>query len=288
MINRDSAPVLRAVAWMGGTLVSFVLMAVAGRELSATFDTFEILAYRSMVGLVVVTALLAPSGFAAVRTSQFGLHLVRNSVHFVGQFGWFYGIALIPLAEVVAIEFTVPIWAALLAVIMLGERMTAAKVAALILGTAGMLLILRPGMRVVDPAALVVLVGALGFSMSHVLTKRLTRRDAPLAILFYMTVLQLPMGLLPALDDLTLPSLVHGPWLVMVGITALSAHYCMARAFALADATVVVPMDFLRLPLIAVVGYLFYREGLDPLLFAGALLMLGGNYVNVRAASKAA
>jgi drug/metabolite transporter (DMT)-like permease len=279
-------PVLMAVFWMGGALVSFMAMAISGRELSAELGTFEILFYRSVVGLVVVSLLLSRAGWTQVRTSRPVLHLVRNSAHFVGQYGWFYGIAFIPLAEVFAIEFTVPIWSTVLAVAILGERVTGAKIMALLLGIGGMLLILRPGLKVVEPAAIAVLVAAIGYSVSHVLTKKLTATDSPLSILFFMTILQLPMALVPTLGSLTLPSPGLVPWLILVGTTALAAHYCLARAFALADATVVVPLDFLRLPLISLVGFLLYEERLDPLVFFGALLMLGGNFLNVRAASR--
>ena len=279
-------PVIKAVLWMAGTLLSFMVMAVAGRELSQTLGTFEILFYRSAVGLVIIVALLQHAGWRQVGTRRPVVHLVRNSAHFIGQFGWFYGIAFIPLAEVFAIEFTAPIWAALLAVFLLGERMTRAKVASVALGVAGMLLILRPGLRVVDPAAVAVLIGAFGYSVTYVLTKKLTRQDSPLCILFFMTLMQLPMALVPVAGSLTLPTLELAPWMVLVGGSALTAHYCLARAFALADATVVVPLDFLRLPLISLVGYLFYHEQIDPLVFLGAVLMMTGNYVNVRAATR--
>lgn len=154
-----SHPVLKAVLWMGGTLLSFMTMAISVRELSAELDTFEILFYRTIIGLVIVVALLHRSGWAQARTTHLGVHLVRNGAHLVGQFGWFFGIAAIPLAEVFAIEFTVPIWASALAVWILGERMNRSRIAAVALGVAGTLLILRPGLRVVDPAALVVLLG---------------------------------------------------------------------------------------------------------------------------------
>lgn len=281
-----SHPVLTAVAWMGGALFSFMAMAVAGRELSREMGTFEILAFRSIIGLIIVLVLLHRCGWRAAGTSRPLLHLLRNSAHFIGQYGWFYGIALIPLSEVFAIEFTVPIWAAVLAVLVLGERMTRAKWLAIGLGIAGMLLILRPGMQAVHPAAFAVLAGAVGYSISHVLTKKLTSTDSPLVILFFMTVMQLPMALIPALGSIGMPSPPMLPWLLVVGSAALTAHYCMARAFMLADATVVVPLDFLRLPLIALVGFMFYGERLDPLVFAGALLMLAGNYINVRAVTR--
>ncbi|MCA9973847.1 MAG: DMT family transporter [Anaerolineales bacterium] len=275
--------VVRAALWMGGALLSFMGLAIGGRELSAELGTFQILFFRSLIGLVVVGLLLARSGWRQVRTRRFGLHLLRNLAHYGGQYGWFYGLAFIPLAEVFAIEFTVPIWTAVLAPLLLGERLTRARGAAVALGIAGLLLILRPGAAVVNPAALAVLAAAVGYALSHTLTKKLSRTDTPLAILFYMTVIQLPLGLLPALAEWVRPSLALWPWLLAVGVTALTAHYCMARAFMLADATVVVPLDFLRLPLIAVVGMLFYQEPLDWLVLAGGAIMLAGNLLNLQA-----
>lgn len=275
--------VLVAALWMSGALLSFMAMAVGGRELSAQLSTFQILFFRSLVGLVVISLLLRRAGWGQVAGRPFGLHLLRNLAHFGGQFGWFYGLAFIPLAEVFAIEFTVPIWTALWAAVLLGERLSGPRLAAVGLGIAGLLIMLRPGSQSVHPAALAVLAGAVGYALSHTLTRRLALSDPPLVILFYMTVIQLPLGLLPALATWTTPAPALWPWLLVVGLSALSAHYCMARALALAPATVVVPMDFLRLPLIAVVGALVYGERLEWSVLAGAAVMLLGNWINISA-----
>jgi drug/metabolite transporter (DMT)-like permease len=282
----NSHPALRAALWMSGALVSFMAMAISGRELSAELGTFQILFFRSLIGLLVITLLLQRFGWGQVVTQRGWLHGVRNLAHFGGQFGWFYGLAYISLAEVFAIEFTVPIWTALLAVLLLGERLTGARMLAIGFGFAGTLLILRPGIEVVQLAALAVLGGALGYALTHIMTKKLAPTETPLTILFYMTIMQLPLGLLPSLGSWVTPSSDMVPWLLGVGVTALSAHYCLTRALQLADATVVVPMDFLRLPLIALVGFLFYQELLDWWVLAGATLMLVGNLVNIRAESR--
>lgn len=276
-------PVAVATVWMMGTLVSFMGLAIAGRELSAELGTFEILFFRSFTGLFIIGILLVKRGWRQVATPLPLLHLLRNLAHFAGQFGWFYGLAYIPLAEVFALEFTLPIWTAVAASILLKEVVTLPRVAAIGFGITGMLVILRPGFAVVQPASLAVLAGAVCFGISHTLTRRLALVDTPLTILFYMTAIQLPLGLLPSLSSWVVPSVSQVPWILTVGITALSAHYCMARAFALADATVVVPMDFLRLPLVALIGYLFYNEVLDLFVLAGALIMLTGNIINIRA-----
>jgi drug/metabolite transporter (DMT)-like permease len=272
-----------AALWMSGTLVSFMAMAVGGRQLSGHMTTFQILFFRSLIGLVIIGFLLWRSNWKQIITRHLKVHALRNIAHFGGQFGWFYGIALIPLAEVFALEFTVPVWTAVLATMLLGEKVTRARVAAITFGVAGVILILRPGLAVIGPASLAVLGGAFCYALSHTLTRKLAQVDTPLAILFYMTLIQLPLGLVTSIFDWTTPSIAMLPWIVVVGVTALSGHYCMARALAIADAIVVVPLDFLRLPLIAGVGALIYHEPLDWLVLVGGGVMFTGNLINIRA-----
>jgi drug/metabolite transporter (DMT)-like permease len=275
-----------AALWMSGTLVSFMAMAVGGRQLAGHMTTFQILFFRSLIGLVIIAFMLWRSNWKQIFTKLFKVHALRNIAHFGGQFGWFYGIAFIPLAEVFALEFTVPIWTAVLATALLGEQITRARVSAIALGLAGVILILRPGLAVISPASLAVLGGAFCYALSHTLTRKLAQVDTPLAILFYMTLIQLPLGLVTSIFDWATPSIAMLPWIILVGVAALSGHYCMARALAIADAIVVVPLDFLRLPLIAGVGALIYHEPLDGLVLAGGGIMFAGNLINIRAENK--
>ena len=270
-----------AGVWMGGALFSFLSMAIAGRELSVELNTFQILFFRSIIGLLIVSLILSRLGWHQVRTGQLRLHIVRNITHYVGQFGWFFAISLIPLAQVFAIEFTIPIWTAVLAPFLLGERLTPARGLVVAIGFAGILIILRPGMVPFELGAVSALIAAVGYALSHTLTKKITRTDTPLAVIFYMTVIQLPMGAVPSLIDWTTPSLAMAPWLFLVGATALSAHYCVARAFAHADAMVVIPMDFLRLPMVALLGLTFYGEPLDPWVLAGAAVIFAAIFLNI-------
>jgi len=270
-----------ATMWMCGALASFLLMGVGGRELAGVLTTFQILFFRSLIGLIVASVIVGRTGWKQLQTDQFGWNVLRNVAHYGGQYGWFYGLGFIPLAEVFAIEFTVPIWVAFLAVFILGERLTRSRMAAIGLGFVGFLVILRPGLEVIHPAALAVLGAAIGYAIAHTLTKKLTATDSAWSVVFYMTMIQLPFGLIPSLWNWATPTAADWPWLILVGIAALTAHYCMSRALALADATVVVPMDFLRLPLVALVGAVFYDEPLDLLVLVGAALMLFGNWINI-------
>lgn len=273
--------IVAATVWMSGALVSFLVMAIAGRELSAELNTFQILFFRSAIGLIIILPLLMRTGLGALRISSLRLHLLRNTVHFGGQFGWFFAISVIPLAQVFALEFTIPIWTAILAHFILNERITPVRALAIAIGFAGILVIARPGAVPFDIGALSALLGAVGYAMSHTLTKKITRTDGPVAVIFYMTLIQLPMAAVPTFIEWTTPSTIMIPWLILVGITGLSAHYCMAHAFRHADATVVVPMDFLRLPLVALVGLMLYDEPLEIWVLAGAAIIFVGNFMNV-------
>jgi drug/metabolite transporter (DMT)-like permease len=282
------SPIAGAALWMTGALLSFTAMAIAGRELSDTMSTFEILFLRSAVSLAIVVAFLPRLGMGAIRTRHLGMHLFRNIVHFGAQFGWFLGISLLPLATVFALEFTIPIWSAALAVIFLGEKLNRGRIIAIVLGFGGVLVILRPGSEAIDIASLAVLGAAFGYAVSYIATKKLTQWDTPFVIIFYMNLIQLPFGLAPALFDWVTPVTADIPWILLVGVTGLTAHYSVTKAFMLADATLILPIDFLRLPLISVVGFLFYSEGVDLALFVGAIVIFAGNYYNIRLESRRA
>lgn len=277
---------LRGALWMVGALSSFSLMAIAVRELSATMGSFQILFLRSLVSLALVATVLPYYGLAPLRTRRLGLHVVRNLFHFGGQYAWVYAIALLPLATVFAIEFTMPIWTALLALLILGERLNQGRIVMLVMGVTGILVILRPGAAPVSHAALVMLAGAFAYGATMVATKRLAATESPLAILFYMSVVQVPIGIVPALSHWVDPALRDAPWIFAIGACGLSAHYCMTRAFRIADATLVVPIDFLRLPLIAVVGALVYREPVEVTTFVGAAVIFAGTYYSLRRESR--
>lgn len=282
-----SSSLARATLWMFGAILSLSTMAISGRELAAELTTFQILFYRSLAGLVLMTVLLSRTGWWQVRTQHFGTHLIRNLSHYVGQYAWFYGLALLPLAEVFALEFTMPIWTAIFAAFLLGERISAKRAIAIAIGFSGVLIMLRPGIAVVSPVSLIVLGAALAYGFAHTYTKKLSGIDPPFAILFYTTVIQLPVAIVPALNDWAWPSLAMWPWVFGVGAFALTAHYCMTRAFQLEDVTVAMPIDFLRLPFIAVVGFIVYDERPEIWVFVGAAVVFFGSWLNLKAASGA-
>jgi drug/metabolite transporter (DMT)-like permease len=277
---------LRGALWMGGAMLSFAVMAVAARELLHTMGFFETLFLRSLVSFLLMLAVLPRFGLGVLRTQRFGLHVVRNVLHFGGQYAWVYAIAMLPLATVFALEFTMPVWTAVLAVPILGERLNRGRIVMLVLGLAGIFVILKPGFAIVQPAALAMLAGSFAYASMNIATKRLAESDSAIAILFYMSAIQLPLGLFPALPQWVTPGIAELPWIIAIGAAGLSAHYCLTRALRIADATLVVPIDFLRLPLIAAVGMLFYGEPLELSIMLGAAVIFAGTYYSIRRESR--
>ncbi len=272
---------------MSGTLASFCLMAIGARELSGQIDTFQILFVRSVVGLIAVSVVMLFTGRRSLfATRRLPLHLLRNGFHFGGQYGWFLGIGLLPLAEVFALEFTVPLWTALIAALFLKEKLNPRKLLAIGFGLLGVLVIVQPGVALIDTASFIVLGAALCYAVAHSATKALSSTEAPLTILFYMCVIQLPIGLCFSWLRWVDPGGVQWAWLVAIGMLALSAHYCMTKAMQTAEVTAVVTMDFLRLPLIALIGVVLYAESFEAALIVGACLMLVGNLLNASALKK--
>lgn len=252
-------------------MLSVCVMAIGARELSEHLQTPQILFIRSALGLLIISLLMTRKpGVALFKTQRLKLHTVRNLFHFAGQYGWFLGIGLLPLSEVFALEFTVPIWTVIIATLYLKEAITVNKVCALLLGAAGVLVILEVGLEAVQPIALVVLLAALCYSASHVATKSLADTEDPLTVLFYM-----------CLNSWITPALTLWFWLFLVSVMALTGHYCIAQAMRSADAGVVVTLDFLRLPLIALIGVVAYAEPFEISLLFGAGLMLLGNLINI-------
>ena len=284
MSSKDSSNILKAALWMSGAILSFTTMAVAGRAAAFDLDTFEIMFYRSCIGFLVVLAVSTVAGTRSqIRAQKLGLHFIRNLAHFSGQNLWFYAITVIPLAQVFALEFTSPLWVLLLSPFILGEKLTSARILAGILGFIGILIVARPSPESINPGIITAATAAIGFALSALFTRRLTRTETITCILFWLTLMQIGFGLIAACydGDMALPSTQTLPWLILIGFAGLLAHFCLTSALAIAPATVVVPIDFIRLPAVAIIGALVYGEALDLWVFVGALVIFGANYWNI-------
>jgi len=278
-----------AALWMSGAIASFTAMAIAGRAVSLDHDTFELMLYRSLVGIVVVVAITGLRGqLHSIGHARLGLHTVRNLSHFAGQNLWFYAITVVPLAQVFALEFTAPLWALVLAPIFLSEPITRARALAALVGFLGILVVTRPFALPLTPGVLAAALAAIGFAGSAIFTRRLTRTENITTILFWLTAMQAVFGLVFAgVDgDIALPTRAALPWLVLIGLAGLLAHLCLTSALRLAPAAVVMPVDFVRLPLIAVLGFAVYGEPFEAAILLGGALIIGANWFNLWAEAR--
>jgi drug/metabolite transporter (DMT)-like permease len=272
-----------AALWMAGWLCLMLMVTVAGREALREINVFQVMELRSLIGFFLLYPLVRRNGgLAAMKTSRPIQHIGRNLIHYGAQLGWFFALTLIPLGQVVSIEFTMPIWTAILAASFLGERITIWKITAIVLGIIGVIVIVRPATGEINQGQLIALAAAVGFGVSVAMMKSLTRTEKTVAIIFWMLVVQSAAGLLPALYVWKWPSAHVWGWITVIAFCGTFSHYCMARAMLHADATIVLPMDFLRVPLTATLGWLLYSERLDMLTVLGAMLILTGNLLNLK------
>lgn len=280
----DGRPGLAAL-WMMGSIGAFTAMAISGRALTGQHDTFEIMLWRSVVGLGLVLGVGAVTGgWRQITPRHMPNHLIRNLVHFTGQNLWFWALPIIPMAQLFALEFTAPIWVMALSPLLLGDRLSKRNLLSGLVGLAGVWMVAQPSFTAINPGILAAAASAISFALSAILTKRLTRIEGVVSILFWLVLMQAILGLVCSLADgaMRWPTLTSTPWLAVVGVSGIFAHLCLTKALNLAPASVVMPVDFVRLPVIAVVGWAFYDEAISLALAVGAGLILLANWVNLR------
>ncbi len=272
---------VRAGMWMTGAMVSFTLMAISGRALADRLDTFEIMAYRSLIGIVIVLVVSNYAGtLGQITTRRMGLHIIRNLFHFAGQNLWFFAVIYVPLSQLFVFEFSTPLWVAAFAPLILAERLTPTRFAAAAIGFIGILVVVRPDFSALPPEIIAAALCAVGFAGATIATKLLVRTETVTCILFWLVMAGYD-------GNMDIPRGGEWGWVSLIGICGLCAHFCITSALQLAPATVVTPFEFLRLPMVSVVGVWMYNEGLEWQVFVGALVVLWANWLNIRAETKA-
>ena len=283
-----SRPLLAAF-YMCGVIFAFTIMAISGRAISFQLDTFEIMTYRSVIGVIIVLVIGSATGkLKKLRFKKLKLHFFRNLVHFIGQNLWFFALTLIPFAQLFAFEFSVPIWVAICAPFFLSERLTPIRIGSAIIGFCGILLVARPGMEPISIGIIAAAGCSIMFAFTSIATKLLTRTEEITDILFWLTSMQLVFGIICAGydGDFKLPNSSTLPWLFVIGCCGLLAHFSLTKALSYAPATIVTPMDFARLPIIAIIGMIFYNEPLSIFVIIGAVIIFLANYANIRGEAK--
>ncbi len=278
-------PTLRAVIWMLGAMFSLFSVGLLGKLLAPQYDTFEIMFFRSAIGFALFCGFIWSTGnFQSFHIKNLPLHFFRNITHFTAQNLWFFALAALPLAVVVTFEFTTPSWVIVIAAFALGEGFGKRRAWVIALSLLGIVLITDPRHVTFGPPVLAAMFCAIGFAVTMILTKRLTREQNVYEILFMMTLLQTIFAaiILLARGDVEMPTLPTLPYWLLMAFFGTSSHYCLTRALSLADASIVSPVDLLRLPLSVFAGWALFNEAITLPMFVGTLILICANYINIR------
>jgi len=279
---------IKGSLWMIGGVFCLTSMAIAGKEISLQIDTFEILFFRSVIGVCIILFFLVKKNLLhEINLKEIRTHLKRNLAHFVGQNLWLYALASITLAEVTSLEFTMPIWIVFFSYLMLNEKLDKYKIISVCIGFIGVLITVRPDIETLNLGLIAAAISAIVFALTNIYTRKLTRTESTLTILFFLTSMQLVFGLITSLLDgqLDIPTNENIFWIVTIGFAGLGAHYCITTALSLAPPTVVAPIDLLRLPIVVLIGVFFYSEQGDIFIYFGASLIIFANWLNLKKAN---
>lgn len=255
------------------------------RFASAELHPFEVAFFRNLFGLVLLIPLLARAGPGALHTKQPRLQIVRGAVGLVAMLSWFYAVSITPLADATALSFLAAIFASLGAVVFLKEHMGLRRIVAVIVGFCGALIVLRPGVGVLQPGALLVVLSSVAWGISLVIVKRLSQTDSTTSIVAWMTIMMTGLSLAPAIAVWQTPDLHQLAWLAFMGCLATGGMLAMTHAMKLADATVILPLDFTRLLWSSAIGYVCFAE--IPDFWAGvggAVIFSSATYIAYREA----
>jgi drug/metabolite transporter (DMT)-like permease len=266
-------PVVQGLALMTGATLGFSIMAGLIRFASHELDPPQIVFFRNLFALAFMVPWLMQAGFGGLRTERLGLHLGRAALGLGAMSCWFAAVALLPLAQAVALNFTVPLFGTILAVLILGEVVRLRRWSATLIGFLGVLVIVRPGFESVSPATALPILAAMFMASAAICVKSLSRTENPSAMVFYMNLFLTPMSLLPALWVWRWPGWETLLALIAIGLLAAGAHQLMTRAFAKADASAVMPLQYLRLPFTALIGFVVFSEVPDVWTFIGAAII---------------
>jgi len=276
---------IKGSLWMIGGVFCLTSMAIAGKEISLQIDTFEILFFRSVIGVCIILFFLVKKNLLhEINLKEIRTHLKRNLAHFIGQNLWLYALASITLAEVTSLEFTMPIWIVFFSYLMLNEKLDKYKIISVCIGFVGVLITVRPDIETLNLGLIAAAISAIMFALTNIYTRKLTRTESTLTILFFLTSMQLVFGLITSLLDgqLDIPTNENIIWIVTIGFAGLGAHYCITTALSLAPPTVVAPIDLLRLPIVVLIGVFFYSEQGDIFIYFGASLIIFANWLNLK------
>jgi len=276
-VKAGASPAVRGALWMATSCVFFAIMTGFIRYVTGSLDPLIVVFFRNLFGLLVMLPWLSRSGLGVLRTQRLPLYSVRALIWLCAMTSWYMAISAMNLADAVALSFTTPLFATVVAVLVLGEVVRLRRWSAVAIGFVGAMIILRPGFEEITPGAFLVLASAGFMAVGVVVIKLLSRTEKPAAIVFYMVLFLTPASLVPALFVWQTPTPTEFFWLAGIGAVGTLGHLSMTRAYSIADATAVLPFDFLRLPVVAVIGYVAFGEVLDIWTGIGATIIIASS-----------
>ena len=273
---------VRGAFWMSAAAFSYSLVYVTIRQLTDSVPILELVLFRAVLGTVLMVPWLVRAGWGGLKTTRTRAYALRMVIAYSGMVCWFYGLANLPLANATSLMFTLPLFTVLLAALVLHEKVGVHRWAATAVGFVGAVIIVRPGIIEVSLAAAGVLYTALAYAGGNILTKTLVRTDTPNTVVFYMFALTVVVSAGPAAAVWVTPAAIDIPWLLALGVFAAAAQQCTTRSFAAAAASAVMPFNFLKLPFVAIIAYVWLAEDPDPWTWVGAAVICASTYYMVR------
>ena len=276
-------PVAQGMSLMVVTTVCFTTMHTMARMMGEVLPPFEVAFFRNLFGLLALAPVFLRHGAAPLKTKKLRLHALRGAMQAGWMLAFFTGLTMIPLADVTALAFSAPLFGSLLAVILLGEIIRMRRVAALVAGFAGVLVVLRPGFEEVSAGAMLVVAASVAWGLTITIVKVLGKTESSVTQAVYMGLFLTPITLVPALFVWEWPEPAHYLWLIAIGIFGTLGHLAFAQAVRIADATAVLPLDFLRLIWASAVGFFLFAEAPDALTWlGGAVIFASATYIAFR------
>ena len=279
-MTRIKSPATVGALWIIAATVIFTVMSILVRYVSDRIPALETVFFRSLVGIAILLPWLLRRGVTNLRTRRFPMVLLRVGLNFAGVTLYFYALGAMPIAEAVSLHFTLPLFGIVGAAVFLKEGVGPHRWIAALIGFIGILVILRPGLIDVNLVAILVLVSAAGYAMGDLVLKSLSRTEPPDLLVFYLSAIHAPLSLLmlPLFSEWVTPNAFELGIMILIGFCGVGAHMCLTRAFAAADASFLMLLEFLRMPLTAFAAYLLFDEVIDAFTLLGAVIIFSSAY----------
>ena len=274
---------LRGMGFMLASTLSWAAMLASVRHVATSLHPYEVLLFRFLISVLIFLPVVIARRLEPLKTARPGMHVLRSALIVVAMLAFFLAVTMTPLAKLVALQFSAPLFTTVLAMLLLRETIRARRISGLIVGFAGTMVILRPGFVALDLGSLLVLFSSLMWALTMIVIKVQSRTESALTMTIYSTLFSLPFSLLAALPYWQTPTLPQLGWCVVIAGLGITSNLAFAQAFKEADVTAVLPLYFTQLIWVAVIGYLLFAEIPDVWTWVGGIMICSAvTYIAVR------